>query len=287
MNELNNVVSQDGTAQGTPVLEQRASSWQSFLVAIQFLTRLPIATATPLSPTALHRSPIFFPLVGAMIGTFTATCIGVAFLIWPIWIAVLVALAAELRLTGAMHEDGVADFCDAFGGGWTREQVLTILKDSRIGAYGALGLFFALSLRAATTIEIVSKYAAEPLIWGSAIIASSVIGRWVTVVGMFCVPPVRQRESLSRDFGGGLRGTDLLFASITGIPFVVCFAYFQPVQCFAAVLLVVPSVAWFLFRVKRRIGGITGDCLGCIGYVAQVLVLLAASIRSDLWSNPL
>jgi adenosylcobinamide-GDP ribazoletransferase len=286
MSQLDNLIPDASQQHLAADLVEDASLWESFIAAVQFLTRLPLATKTPVTSGALQRSPRFFPLVGAFIGLFTATVIGFASSVWPIWIAVLVALAIELRLTGAMHEDGVADFCDAFGGGWTREETLLILKDSRIGTYGALGLLLAVVLRAATTIEIVSRFAAaSPLIWGSALIASSVIGRWVTVFGMFWVLPIPQRESLSRDIGGRLRTTDLLLASLTGMPFVVCFAYFQPMQCLAAFILVVPSVAWFLFRVKRRLGGITGDCLGCIGYVSQVLVLLAVAMEIDFWSN--
>src|SRR5687767_10570761 len=146
MNKLDGVVSDVSPQHVGADLLQHASLWESFIAAVQFLTRLPLATDSPVTPKALQRSPIFFPLVGAFIGLFTASVVGVACLVWPIWIAVLLALAIELRLTGAIHEDGVADFCDAFGGGWSREEILLILKDSRIGTYGALGIFVAIAL---------------------------------------------------------------------------------------------------------------------------------------------
>ncbi len=286
MNEIDNVapdVSQDNLAHN---LEGDVSLWASFIAAVQFLTRLPLATETPVSPKALHRSAVFFPLVAAFLGIFTAVFIGVGCLVWPLWLAVLIALAAEMRLTGALHEDAVADFCDAFGGGWTREEVLMILKDSRIGAYGALGLFVAVSLRAAATIAIVSRCGIDnPWVWGSAVVASSTIGRGVMVIAMVYVPTLPRRESLARDFGHRLTARDLLLAGFAGIPFAVPFAYLQPWRCLAAVLLITPTVSWMLFRVKRQLGGITGDCLGCIGYVSHVLVLLAAAMRSESWSS--
>ena len=264
-------------------LAEQPSRWAAFAAAVQFLTRIPLPAGSHASPAALRRCPVYFPLVGALIGVVTTVVVGATSLVWPVWLAVLIALAVEARLTGALHEDAVADFCDAFGGGWTRDDVLTILKDSRIGTYGALGLGLAVTLRAGATFEIVHRAGQENwLVWSSALVASCAVGRWVVVLVMVCAAPVARRESLSRDVGSQLTRGDLLVATLWTIPVVAFFAIHFPFQAAFAATLLVPTVWWFLRLVQRRIGGITGDCLGSIAYVSQVLVLLAAAARWPL-----
>src|SRR5688572_3686138 len=104
-----------------PASAEKAGHLATFIAAVQFLTRLPISPAAT-APAALHRCPRYFPVVVGRIGGATAGTMALGCRVWPVWLAVLVALAVEAALTGAMHEDAVADFCDAFGGGWTREE---------------------------------------------------------------------------------------------------------------------------------------------------------------------
>lgn len=260
--------------------EPRADAWAAFATAVQFLTRLPLPGGDHASPAALRRAPAYFPLVGALVGLATANVIFMFQFVWPTVIAILLALAIEARLTGALHEDAVADFCDAFGGGWTRDDVLHILKDSRVGTYGVLGLTLAVSLRAgAMFIVLVDTGGFHWLASGSAIVASAAIGRWMMVALMIWVPPIVERESLARDVAHSLTLRDLFVAAAWALPAVAVFAwYFRWNALLAAVFLVV-TAWWFARLVVRRIGGMTGDCLGAIGYISQVLVLLAAAAR--------
>jgi Cobalamin-5-phosphate synthase len=134
-----------------PIRSMLFEHYRSLLMAVQFLTRLP-TPRVDLGDEAetrliLGRSAAYFPLVGALIGTMTGATILLAGRLWPIGLSVAIGLAFEAVMTGAFHEDAVADFCDAFGGGWTRDDILRILKDSRIGAYGALGLGLAVVMR--------------------------------------------------------------------------------------------------------------------------------------------
>ena len=125
---------------------------------------------------------------------------------WPIGLAVVIGLAFEALLTGAFHEDAVADFCDAFGGGWTRDDILRILKDSRVGSFGALGLILAVALRggAIATLET------DRLI--AAVTASAALGRWAILPGdVGAAAGGRSRELEPRH-----RPTDRLEASVTG-----------------------------------------------------------------------
>ncbi len=263
-----------------PAPAERSGTWAAFATAVQFLTRVPLPTQGPVSASALSRCPIYFPIVGGLIGVVTSVVLGMACWFWPVWFAVIAALAVEARLTGAFHEDAVADFCDAFGGGWTRDDVLRILKDSRIGSFGALGLGLAVAMRAGAMIEIIQHCGRHNwLVWSSALVASSAIGRLVIVVVMVCVPPVPSRESLSRDIGRQLNLRDLLTATVLVLPLVLPFIIQLPLQAALCVAVLVPVVFWFIRLVRRRLGGITGDCLGCICYSSMVVVLLATAAR--------
>jgi adenosylcobinamide-GDP ribazoletransferase len=255
----------------------RTSDWLSFITAVQFLTRVPLSTA-PASAEALRRSPVYFPLVGGLIGLTTTAAFWLGTGVWPAWLAVIAALAFEAWLTGALHEDAVADFCDAFGGGWTRERTLEILRDSRIGTYGVLGVTFAVALRGAATLALFATDV-HVLTWGSAVIAAAAMGRWMMVVAMWAVAPVPNREGLAQDVGRRVTTRDLIVSSVWAVPCVAVFVALHPLHALlAAVLLALFS--WnFLVFIQKRVGGTTGDCLGCLGYLSQVLVLLVASAR--------
>ena len=254
--------------------------WPAFLAAVGFLTRLPVRSPAVATRSALARAPVYFPLVGIGVGVFTAGTVALGLLIWPAWLAVLVALALEARLTGALHEDGLADFCDGFGGGWTRDEVLAIFEDSRIGTYGALGLFMAVALRAAAlTALVMPRGFDDALAWGSAIAASAALGRWAMVLALVCLAPVEGRASLSREVGADLRIRNLAIGSLWMLPAVTAFAVFIPWHALAALVAVLMTCALFLLGVRRKLGGVTGDCLGCLCYVVQIVVLLVAAAQ--------
>jgi adenosylcobinamide-GDP ribazoletransferase len=248
----------------------------AFLTAVGFLTRVPVpgGRASPGSLSEmLQDAVIFFPLVGALIGLFTGAVIWAASLLWPMPLAVVIGLVVEAMLTGAFHEDAVADFCDAFGGGWSREDILRILKDSRIGSFGALGLALAVLLRAGALAAI------EPNHLFAALIASATLGRWIILLVMLLLPPVPGRDGLARDMAETLSVREVVLGGLLTLPGVVAWAVFHPYR-FAAALLTLMVFVWvFVMYVRRRLGGVTGDCLGCACYVAQILVLLVAAAR--------
>jgi adenosylcobinamide-GDP ribazoletransferase len=202
-------------------------------------------------------------------------------LFWPAWLAVPLALVLEARLTGAFHEDALADFCDAFGGGWTREQTFEILKDSRIGSYGAVALILGIVLRAGAMTVLASEHGIWT--WGAAIVAAATASRWIAVLAMVCVAPVSHRESLARDIGSRLGRRDLMIASLWGLPGVLPFVITSPLHAAASCVVVVPLVWWLLKGIERRLGGITGDCLGFLTFVSQVVILLVAAANVDFW----
>ncbi len=255
----------------------------AFVAAVRFLTRCQLPFAAPTTTAAFQACPVFLPLVGLLIGSFTAAVAGAGAFVWPVWLAVIVALAAEALLTGALHEDALADCCDAFGGGWTRDDTLRILKDSRIGAYGGVGLMFGLALRGGATVVLIEQTGLTHWwAWGSALAAAAGIGRWGIVLVMALVAPVAQRDSLSQEIGGKTTPRQVCWGLLWIIAPLALFAVCLPLQCLIAAVVLAIFVPWFCRLVMRRLGGITGDCLGCIGYLAQLIVLLAAASRFDL-----
>jgi adenosylcobinamide-GDP ribazoletransferase len=245
----------------------------AFLTALQFLTRLPVPggmNRPGADPSLLRQSVVFFPLVGGLVGICTGAVIWSAAHVWPMPVAVLLGLAVEAVLTGAFHEDAVADCCDGLGGGWSREDVLRIMKDSRIGSFGMLGLTLAVLLRAGC-LTAVDRSELLPVVT-----ASAALGRWSGLLMMALVPPLVDREGLAREVGERISAPQVVVGTLLGIPVVLWYAWLAPVKfgCgLAAVLLGDLVWAWY---VRRRLGGTTGDCLGFACYLGQVLFLLAA-----------
>jgi adenosylcobinamide-GDP ribazoletransferase len=248
--------------------------WHAFVTAVQFLTRVPLPggmNRPDPDRTLLRAAVMFFPLVGGIIGAFTGSVIALSLLLWPPVVAVALGLIAEALLTGGFHEDAVADCCDAFGGGWTHDDILRILKDSRVGSFGALGLMLAVLLRGGCLLTI-PQVELMPTV-----AASAAVGRWTILLLMVCVPPVPHREGLSKDVGERIGGRELAVGTLLTVPGVAVFAWDHPTRTAAGVVVAVLLVLAWAHYVRRRIGGVTGDCLGFACYLGQCIFLLAAT----------
>ncbi len=254
--------------------------WRSFLAAVQFLTRIPVPSGSEEPPEfaveALRRGVVFFPLIGGVIGLLTAAvlvllcCCRV-----PPLVAAFVALGMEAMLTGAFHEDALADTADALGGGWSREQVLKIMKDSRLGAYGALALILGVGVR----VSAMASIAAINYAWAFvAITAAACLGRIAIVVMMATTAPVVTNESSTRDIAAQQTWTTVILATAISLPLWAAWTIWG--ICFSplVVLCIAGFLAWFRWRITKRVGGTTGDLLGCTAYITQLIVLIAATI---------
>lgn len=251
--------------------------WAPPVLALQFLTRLPVPDTTRLSAPAVQlglvRAVRWFPLVGALVGAVTAAVALGASVFWPPVVAVLLALVVEARLTGCFHEDAVADFCDGFGGGRRAEDIRRIMKDSRVGAYGSVGLVLAIALRAALTVAIVKGLSI--LVAAAAIVAASTFGRLVVVVAMAAVPPTADGVGLAKGVGAGAGPHAALAALLAALPGLLGVLLLAPLRMLTAALLAAGFLMWFRRLLLRRLGGSTGDCLGFAAYAGQLLLLLA------------
>jgi adenosylcobinamide-GDP ribazoletransferase len=263
-------------------MKAECPAWAPPLLAVQFLTRVPVPGVARLSEEAvrigLGRAVAWFPFVGAVVGSITAGAFLVAEQIWPRLVAVILALIIEALITGAFHEDAVADFCDGVGGGRDPEHVRQIMKDSRIGTFGALGLTLGVSLRASL------MYALDDSLTLPAIIAAATFGRLTAAVAMAITPtaPIAQaisdmKAGLASKIGTELRARDVTLAFATALPGLALFAYTAPLRLLCAVLAAIAFLLWLRPFLMRRVGGTTGDCLGFAAYAAQLLVLLTAA----------
>ncbi|MBM3972123.1 MAG: adenosylcobinamide-GDP ribazoletransferase [Planctomycetes bacterium] len=242
------------------------------ITAVQFLTRLPLPggmNRPDADLTLLRSAVIFFPLVGGLIGLVTGSVVWAALHVWRPFVAVTVGLIAEALLTGGFHEDAVADCCDAFGGGWTRDDVLRIMKDSRVGSFGALGLMLAVLLRGGCLLAL----PADHLI--PAVVASAVVGRWAILLLMAVSQPVPHRDGLAKDVAQRIGWPELVVGTLLALPGIVVIGWAEPVPTGLGVTAVAVVALIWTGYVLGRIGGMTGDCLGCGCYLGQCVFLLA------------
>ena len=253
-----------------------------FLLALQFLTRIPVPAWVGYEPAWLNHCVRHFPLVGLCVGAFGALVLALALALFPPLVAVLLSMIATVWLTGAFHEDGLADTCDALGGTVSRERALEIMKDSRIGTYGACGLVLTLGLKAAVLTELVLLHpvlACVALAWGHA--ASRVAPVWL----MWMLPYGGDAEhAKAKPLATQVGAADVVIATIW-LALLCAVVWSGAVQLveeklaasiLAAALLMLGVSTLLASRwLKRRIGGYTGDALGALQQVAEVMVLLA------------
>ena len=238
------------------------SEWRLFLVALIFFTRIPVPMAD-FQETELNHATRYFPLVGIVVGLVAAAIFGLTILFWPRELAILASMAATILLTGAFHEDGLADAADGLGGGWEKQQVLTIMQDSRLGSYGAIGLFLMLLAK----FEALTHLSA-PLLPGI-LIAGHALSRFAAVLVIYTQSYVRA-EGKSKPLATRLSRNELMLAGGFGLlPLLLL----VPKSLFA--LLPVALVWWWFSRkLIRRLGGYTGDCLGAMQQLCELAFYL-------------
>jgi adenosylcobinamide-GDP ribazoletransferase len=243
-----------------------------FFTALQFFTRLPIPGWVGFDPAWLNQASRYFPLVGVVVALMTSAAYALAAWFLPAPVAVIIATAFGIYITGAFHEDGFADMCDGFGGGMTAERVLEIMKDSRIGAYGAIGTICMLALKLTTLamlpplVAIGALLVAHPL---SRLMATSLIWRLDYARAEGKAKPLAQKMS---------SGEFAVAALTAALPVVAVLAlrWLQPVALLAGMIAAAIATFWLARMFVRRIGGYTGDCLGAVQQVTEVMFYLSA-----------
>jgi adenosylcobinamide-GDP ribazoletransferase len=242
-----------------------------FFIALQFFTRLPIPPWVGFEADWLQQAARYFPLVGIIVGATVSAVYAAGSWLWPVPVAVLLSTASGIYLTGAFHEDGFADVCDGFGGGMSVERVLDIMKDSRIGAYGAIGIGLLLSLKCFTLSFLSTKGAMAALLTAhpfSRLAAAALIWRLDYVRAEGKAKPLAQHMTTGEFLCAGIAPVVMILLVVLGG--WLSWAAALAATCTAA--LVGSSMAR---RFMRRIGGYTGDCLGATQQLAEVGFYLA------------
>lgn len=246
-----------------------------FLIALQFLTRVPVPRAVGFEPAWLQASARHFPAVGLCVGACAAAVLWGAVQWWPAPVAVLLSMAATVWLTGGFHEDGLADTCDGLGGAVTRDKALLIMKDSRLGSYGALGLVLVLALKAAALHALVQHGLAAALVL---LPLAHTWSRTATVLLLRLLPYGGDAEHakakpLAQQVSGPGLAVALAWALLAG---AAALFFVGPVPLLCALLATLAVVAWMARWLRRRLGGYTGDTLGAAQQFSEGAIYLAA-----------
>ncbi|NLR65313.1 adenosylcobinamide-GDP ribazoletransferase [Chitinophaga varians] len=248
--------------------------WQLLLTAIMFYTRIPVTVSAPYSPEMLNKATRYLPLIGWITGSFMLAVLYAFGDIAPRLVAVLLSIIISIWVTGAFHEDGFADMCDGFGGGWTKEKILEIMKDSRIGTYGMLGLLLLMTLKYICLVPLTLNKVML------AVIIAQPLSRFVAVSIIYTHQYVRENEdSKAKPVSKGIQLPDLALAGAFGLlPLLAVIAFTGNY----ALLLILPSlflVRWYMARLMSKwIGGYTGDCLGAVQQVSETVIYLCFCI---------
>lgn len=238
-----------------------------FFTALMFYTRIPCPPWVDHSPEFIRKATRFFPLMGWIVGGFAALIYLGASQVFDPTVSILLSMIASIWITGAFHEDGWADMCDGFGGGWTKEKILDIMKDSRVGAFGVIGLIGILSLKFAALNSLPTRIIPYALLF------SHSMSRFVAVVMIFTLPYARdERDSKAKPVAEGISWGEFITAGI--FAFLPMILLQEPVYLLA-ILPMVPVYLYFRRMFKRWIGGYTGDCLGATQQLAEVIAYLA------------
>jgi len=235
--------------------------------AVAFLTRLPAGAPDG----SLRRACWAFPIAGLVVGAAGGGVFAVAAAAdLPGLVAALLAVAAMVAASGALHEDGLADTADGLGGGDTPERRLEIMRDSRSGAFGVLALIFSVALRAAAIAAIASPGAVL-----AALLAAAALSRGL-LPGMMHILPLASTRGLAASAGKPSAGVTWSAAVLGGLTAAVLLG---PATGFGALAAAVAAVAAIAALAQRRIGGYNGDTLGAAQQVAEITILIVISAR--------
>jgi adenosylcobinamide-GDP ribazoletransferase len=244
---------------------------RTFLFAWQFLTAIPLSRSThDAKPEELAASMSWYPAVGCLLGALLAAADLLLARIFSTPVTSLLLMLLLIGITRGIHQDGLADMVDGLAGGRTPQARLAVMRDGRVGAIGATGLFLALGLRYAGLNALPTGEHVALLI------SMPVVGRWAMVMGAFHAPYARSEGGLAQPFLAHLSWQHLCVATITaGLVLTLLLGTWPALCCLLiGTVLVRLSTAWF----HRMFGGVTGDLLGATNEVAEILFILIVPV---------
>lgn len=258
------------------------NEWRYFLLAVGFFTRIPVPSQANFQESDLNHSVKYFPLIGWLVGFIGLAIFYVSSHIFPHTLAALISMAATIFATGAFHEDGLADSADGLGGGWDEKQILTIMQDSRLGTYGAVALFFALMAK----FQLLTAMHTDTIM--QIFICAHALSR-LSAVWLMTALPYAKADSRSsgkaKPLATEISRSDFWLANLFGLlPLTVLLWVIQTTiqnwqitlgyVCFL-VGAVGAAWLWWLSLLKRKLGGYTGDTLGAMQQISEIMFYLA------------
>lgn len=241
-----------------------------FFTALMFYTRIPYPKWVKYSEENLNKATRYFPLIGWIVGGIATLVLYLSFLILPVSISIILSMVAGILTTGSFHEDGFTDTCDGFGGGWTKQKILDIMKDSRIGAYGAVGLFFILMTKFLSLQQLMHV---DIIFVCKVIIAAHAFSRLSAIMVRVSLDYVRESEDAkSKPLAKHSSFSDYVLVVVFGILPLFLF------KSYMIFLVAVPvGIAMYFLRgyFVKWIGGYTGDCLGAAQQVSEIVFYLS------------
>jgi adenosylcobinamide-GDP ribazoletransferase len=251
-----------------------------FFTALQFYTRFPAPGWLQYHPENLSLAVRYLPLVGWLVGLVT----GITWLVFTFLTnsstGLLFAMIGSVLTTGAFHEDGFTNVCNGFGGGWTKVKILEIMKDSRVGTYGTVGLIMILALKFSLLLHFSVLVKSDFIILVLLLSGAHAISRFMSVLVISTQPYARETQD-SKAKPEAADVATFITAGVFGlIPVLVLSFYInQPLILLSVCLLVL--VTFFLSRYfKKWIGGYTGDCLGAVQQICEVVFYV---FMAGLW----
>ena len=259
--------------------------WHLILLAISFFTRIPVKLKFDVTASMLNQASRYFALVGVLIGGCSAVAFYLSATLLPVEIALLIAMFCSVLLTGAFHEDGWADVWDGFGGGWTVENKLNIMKDSRLGTYGAAALFFILMIKYQALLALINGsinnssinsefLSTDALSILSILLLGHCLSR-VLATSLIADMPYVSEDATSKvkPLAQELSSNSYLILLVTGAVIIVFTLSFSIAWKLVAILLI---TRWCLKRwFTSQLGGYTGDCLGAAQQFSEVVIYLS------------
>ena len=242
------------------------------LTAVMFYTRIPCPAWVGHSEELLNKATIYFPVMGWVVGGVAGAVYWAAARLFGVDVGLLLSIIVSVLLTGAFHEDGFADMCDGFGGGWTREKILLIMKDSRLGTYGAVGLGLLLALK----FSVLRGLPAAQL--PAFFIVAHALSRATAMTFVYTHSYARDADDDSakaKPVAKKISPAELGLGLFFGLLPLLLLVLWQQRPLLLLVLLPLGVLKWYLGRYfVKWIGGYTGDCLGATQQLAEVLIYL-------------
>ncbi len=251
-----------------------------------FYTRIPCPKWVGHEADYINKATRYFPLIGYIVGLVAAAVyLAATFVLGPdVYLALLLSVGATVLLTGAFHEDGFADVCDGFGGGWSKAQILTIMKDSRLGTFGTIGLVVLLAIKVLLLGQLVGGLPYMHAMWGHIavllllMVSGHSLSRLLAAVTMYTHAYVRDDAgSKAKPVAKNVKAINLVIALPLGLlPLVGLVLVTQKPWLLLTLPVAYLAKAWMARFFKKWIGGYTGDCLGAIQQVTEVVFYAAA-----------